>query len=697
MNINFSNYLDQLITVKHSKEDESIPTSKSTKKRWILDKNKIEYVCNPHSTQQQNMGTIYSIMNKHLKEFKSQAIAIHNEEESKELIEKLNLYKTIVLEKASHFEKRHGRIFKLFYNLFYGNISRLSQEIASEIDGLKQDVAYASRIKTDKKFEIIPISFVKKEKNRAIRSEANRIIEIMQNGSNLLIHEGIDFKMIQKLKEAKKDAKNILNTPKISADTRTAMEQVINQYNNIVQAVEVLSILREISQEIRKKKIQEGFAWDSPTAIKRFANLLKCSAASDDRAVHTLISAYKTDKIAWKKNWTSIRQNIWNTSIESHSFLKEDNKITFITGSKSSSVPIILRTGDLAPKLSPTPTLAPTGLLIQHHIVPLAGELEIGISQRGVNQTSLSGMRFAGLDTCIGYASNKAFQFNAEQELKILTGEEQAFDNFLPRLHVAALRLLRMGAKKEAYQEIKDYLNSLIQKEPQSTSMASDWSTQAGLIGQLCQTTGENPKNELQRGQVVAVPRTGFSSPKYGIIAEKNEAGSYRVIVEKDGTSKNIDPKDITIVSKDVLDNEIKKHSPLNEEEKIALEKRLLNRREQLEHILKLFNTDGLIEPFDFTPSDLNLIENPFPIVWASVSTSQELKVEAFRNGVEGEHIIHGKAVLGKDIQLVFTHRENVNTLQSLVKNQGVKVLSFEAAYYILGRDMESKYRFLWD
>lgn len=81
----------------------------------------------------------------------------------------------------------------------------------------------------------------------------------------------------------------------------------------------------------------------------------------------------------------------------------------------------------------------------------------------------------------------------------------------------------------------------------------------------------------------------------------------------------------------------------------------------------------------------------------AASSTSQELKVEAFKNGVHGEHIIKGKAVLGDDIQLVFTNRENVDTLQSLVKDQGVKVLSFEAAYYILGRDKESKYLFLWD
>jgi hypothetical protein len=233
----------------------------------------------------------------------------------------------------------------------------------------------------------------------------------------------------------------------------------------------------------------------------------------------------------------------------------------------------------------------------------------------------------------------------------------------------------------------------MIRKEAADLPISPDWQDNASLVGKLCKESGSQPTGELQRGQVVGVPRSG-TGPKYGIITNKYEDGSYCIVVEKNGARKHFPPDQLTIMTKESLEKEKadKGVVNLNEIEQKTMHERLKNNRDKLEDILKLFES---VKPFDFTSSEMELIQDPFPIVWASISTDDSFKVQDFRHGVTGEHIVPGKAVLGSDIQFVFTNRKNVDKLQAIVKNYGVEVLSFEAAYFILGKESD-KYKDLW-
>jgi hypothetical protein len=400
----------------------------------------------------------------------------------------------------------------------------------------------------------------------------------------------------------------------------------------------------------------------------------------DSSVLRQLGTSYQNDKEAWKEKWTHIRKKIWSMAAESKPFLDKKKHITFVTGSKSSSIPLILKTAQLVPTISTQPALIPTGLLMQHHVTPLSGELSGGILENGINQTGLSGMNFSGLNVCIRYAAQPSYQFNPNQELDIINDATvDSSSSNISRLHIAVLRLLLMGAKQEMYEKIKGQIKILIQQVAgRSSPLMENWAKGAPLIGTVCQAEAKMPEGELQRGQIVGVHRSGSLSYKYGMIAEKNKQGLYRVIVEKDGISKWVDPRSMILVPNDVMTAEAKNVPPLTKDETMILERKVKDLKGKLEEILQLFDT---IKPLNFTEEELDFIQHPFPIVWAS--TSDSLKVERVHQGIPDEHVVKGKAVLGKDIQVVFTPHSYVDKLKAVLKDQDVEVLSFDAAYFI--------------
>lgn len=528
------------------------------------------------------------------------------------------------------------------------------------------------------------------ESERTKRIEVRQIIATMEMGSKSLIDNKLDFATVQKLKEAKKQAKVILQDNLISKDTRQAMEGVITQYDKIVESNEVLSILRSISKEIRKPVFVESNLGRFYTSeyVNHFFRLFNIhDKRSANEIINDLAETYKTDKQAWTEKWMHIRQKIWDASLEAQVVLKQDHTITFITGSNSSSIPVILKVAELAPALSTTPALIPTGQLVQHNIVPLSGELHQGISDFGINQRSLSGMEFNGLDVCVAYASNTKFKFNIDNELDFIkrlnhSNIVKEVDSPLPRLRIAVLRLLLMGADPNLFkQHIIDLKN-----QAQIFSTSPYWEKYAPLIGTKCKELGKTIDYDLQRGQVVAILKEGSDQPVYGMIEELDE-DMYTVIITKEGDRDYV-VKDVPKIMEDsILNEETSKAIPLSADEQAVLRSKIKSVREKLEDILKLFDT---VKPFNFNPSELQLIKEPFPIVWASFSSSlDKTPLDIFGQEVKGEQLVKGQVALGTDIQLVFTHRDNVDQLQSLLKDHGVQVLSFEAAFFILGKDKE--------
>ena len=319
---------------------------------------------------------------------------------------------------------------------------------------------------------ILDISLLEHEEPvSVIYKKATEIINIVEQSTQQLIKEGIDFETAEKLKLAKKSAKQILQNKDCSLATQSAMKRAIRQYDNIVESVYVLQTLRQISREIRSpKKIAEHGEELRPTA-GRFFDVL-----GGDNAVYDLVEVYDKSKEGWKQKWTEIRKNMWNASMEAESLIKNRRKITFISGSKSSSIPTIINIGKLAPILSTKAALVPTGQLLQHKIVPLSGELNYGITKNGVNQTSLSGCQLEGLNICINYASAKSFQFDADKELDNIIKIEKVDDILtISKLRIAVLRLLRMKAKTEEYDKIKKLITLLINQQPAEEGIAPLW------------------------------------------------------------------------------------------------------------------------------------------------------------------------------------------------------------------------------
>lgn len=479
------------------------------------------------------------------------------------------------------------------------------------------------------------------------------------------------FSTIQRFKRVKAEAKKLLNESSTPADIKAQMGKIVKQYQEIVDGHEVLSILKKLSEGIR-----------DPDKINPKLRLHFYYLINQDQ----LSNLYLTDKDKWKEEWAAVRQNFWNGSIEADGFLQQRKKITFITGTKASSLPFILKINTLAPTISQKPALVPTGQLLRHNIVPLAGELLFGIRKGGVNLTALSGTELTGLDVCLGYASKKNYQFNEDIELdklKILDHEDNDYLSiFLPRIKVAALRLLTMGAKKEEYESIKKLIRKAMNKFPQCIPPIENWKKNASLVGAFCKHPGQPASDNLQVGQVVAVPRTGYKQLKYGIITGKNEDGSYCIQVERNPITKNLKIEHITVISEEDLERSIESlNQPLSDDEIYQLENEFKGDHERLKDILELFES---FKPINLTAIEMDLIQNPFPIVWASVSLNNFKQV---RSDIQGERGLEGKAVLGDDIQLVFTHKDNVSKLEGIVKDLGVQVLSFEAAYFISGKN----------
>lgn len=660
--MNLKNYLDQIVP-----KDEEF--------RWIYKKDKIETVPTSESyNKDKKIEKVLSIINKNLENYGK--ICEKDDKQS------LNQLKMSIEKHVKHYHEKHhgfwGKIYLFFSRVIYGDVDKLCQQVFNKIGQFEPKIQKEEEENVEDKK---PVQDVELEN----LDGPTRIVETFKREQDNLVKGKLSFKTIESLKAAKKEAKQILQNPHISVEHAEAMKKVIKQYDEMVESIEVLSILRQISKEIRKPIMAKGFNGLEavrPTA-DRFYDLVIPKGVKDRGAkilrLNELASVYGLNKEEWKQRWSSIRESLWKASQEAQPFLNQKKEITFITGSKSASIPSILKVAELAPILTAKPALIPTGQLLKHHIAPLAGELAMGISPQGVNQNYLSGMKFEGLKTCMGYASAKEAKFDADQEIELINEmKEIKYYYDLPRLHVAVLRLLLMGAKREEYENIKGKIQDFIKKEKDMLPIKDNWQQFAPLIGIESKEEGKIPQeNELKRGQIVAVPRTGSRYPKYGVVLEKNPDGTFQVLVEKSGVTKSVPTDKMTLVPDERL--ALLNEKPITLNEKNEIEKAVGGVEAGLKAILKLFD---IVKPINFSESDLNLIQDSFPLVWASVS----LIPEPFRQGIKGEQIVP-RATLGEDIQLVFTPQKNMQRLQSALNGYGVQVMSFDAAYYIMGRN----------
>ncbi len=165
------------------------------------------------------------------------------------------------------------------------------------------------------------------------------------------------------------------------------------------------------------------------------------------------------------------------------------------------------------------PALAPTGLLLQMRIVPLTGELSVGISDNpsAVNHNNLSGVMWPAVKIASNYArsASTCYAMNPLAELEYITLFMQ-YRTQTVRTEIA-LRRLSLCATPPGVdrQKIAQDLESIIE-EPERVE---NWADYLGWVGEEL-PSNVNTKactNPLALGQLVVVKR---SSGKfcYGIV-----------------------------------------------------------------------------------------------------------------------------------------------------------------------------------
>jgi hypothetical protein len=80
-----------------------------------------------------------------------------------------------------------------------------------------------------------------------------------------------------------------------------------------------------------------------------------------------------------------------------------------------------------------------------------------------------------------------------------------------------------------------------------------------------------------------------------------------------------------------------------------------------------------------FTAEELEMIKTPYPIILGSTTADP---IPFPDNYCVKEHLFHGRAELGQDIQIAFTLAEKVEELQQLLRPLDVRVYPFDSAFY---------------
>lgn len=445
---------------------------------------------------------------------------------------------------------------------------------------------------------------------------------------------------------------------------KEVLNKIIKFYKNFVDDLSVLNILQGIKNEEREKK--SGFVDFSHSKFVR-------------GFCHFIDIKDEFDKICWD----NIRNKMLLAAEKSQDFLKEKKKITWITGSSSSSIPGIKDVANT--NISNKPALVPTGWLLDENKVSWYGELQLGITKYGINQNALSGCKplFANfgwnvaINTCKEYATNQNFKFDANVELDIINSIISNDDFFcIPRLKIAILRLLLSGSKEDQYDTILEKLKIWCEKLPKQSPLTDEWEKYAHLIDTECKGETKKYVSDFKRGQLVSVPRA-YSDNTYGII---NEVGkdTCSVIIRLDGSEKTCDSWKIETLSEDTLNNLKDDIKFLPKSQINFLRKRLQTYREDLESIIPLFET---IKPISYIQEEQDLIDNPFPVIWASTT----IEPEHFKDGCYGEYVFKGIAKLGDDIQIVFTPEEYIDRLKKALDGLNVEVLDMDILDYTTG------------
>ena len=506
-------------------------------------------------------------------------------------------------------------------------------------------------------------------------------VNILLGYSNSAIDKSIEnlsFSDVEQLKNDAAYAQQLLSRLNSDHPIKTKLEQIIRQYENFVNTHAVLRDLEALEQFL-KSPTSDGWIWE------RFQQLVTGTEGVGASPDPLLIDDVRGKQIRWQE----IRKKIWDAAKEIDPFLLSEKTITWVTGSRSSAILMIEQVSRTA--LARKPALVPTEQLLMHNIVPLSGEMSFGIEQGSINTYALSGMPFTEIHRCLRYAHEESFLFNAQTEVDFITETTPpSVKRQINRLRAAVLRLVLMNQKPELWPRLKNHILSLVEPVAlvsKPTCKNEDWPLLSRLIGLPVPShmvgTALHPEHILIKGDIIGIPRSDGVTKLAMVLTPRDSVNgtNANLLINKDAAARGavgVEPTEQARLYKDeelaLLANDQPNLSVTEMTKASALMNSLT---EKLTEIPTLFDT---VQPLDLSKEQLSLIENSFPILWASCTASPRDSA--------AESLVSKTMELGDDIQFVFTNEEHVERLNRSLNRYGVKAFSFEAAHYLKARMM---------
>ena len=323
--------------------------------------------------------------------------------------------------------------------------------------------------------------------------------------------------------------------------------------------------------------------------------------------------------------------------------------ITWFSGSTSTALPLIMRTGGV-------PQLKATGLLLRENsFAPLCGELSIGSMEHGINNRGLSGVSPNHYLSAIRY-SNLFLKpvTDLVEEMEVLQ-KEKCF-NLANKLLIPMFRVICLSNDKRQKDVVRNKLEAM-----KKTLPAENYEE---LLGKPIDTRSLLPFSVGTMNQLVAVKRSSGEWTLGAIEAIAADSSSISVLLGK-GLYKEIQKESFFSMLKNVAEDTYKKE----------IDAYLLAYQEKLQALIDLLDRPALYNSFQ--PTEKMDLLYPYPIVWAT--TTQE-KFGRVRSDIKGESIINEKILIGNGgIDFAFTQAEHVHRLRYALKNiKGVTVLSLD-------------------
>lgn len=530
------------------------------------------------------------------------------------------------------------------------------------------------------KFALIPGNILSSTGSSSKNDTVARLERLVKTEFNQLT-----FAQFQEIRSIKKLAKKSPDLDQISKKT------ILTEYDNFIAKHSVLKELQSMSRGMRAIKTEQELNTAFPWGVSELPSQYKETNSAWNRyyfLVNKLggITHLHQDLHGKKELWTSLRQRIFEAAqevaIRAPKLLEKP--FTWIHGSCSGALPSMFK----MKITNVAPSLIPTGILLQHNFAPLTGEVDMGISERGINQHSLSGVTSSYLDTALQYTTLQ-FLFDAEKAYTKLMGEKEISIELFNTVKVNVLRLLLMKLPQEKKELLKKHFVTLRDAYPARTSeILPDWREAVALLAAPKSKMAHFEKAEkIGIGSAAFVHRS-IGEPTLAIVIRETDDEFIVRLSREEARLKKLSKQSIDAVSIKSLKEANKDLIAPSQDELEIIEDSMRTEREKLDRLLMLFDT---IKPLEFDESDLAFFNKPFPLIVASNSLTLEQLV-GVKGDVPGEAAVRGPQKLGRDIQVFFVPRENVMQADSYVQKnlaataERVLVLSIDAMHYLFAK-----------